>query len=331
MEANQKSFAATRGPFRGILIKFHQTTNFLDMQRVLYKLTLDHPNFVSSEMDKFKCIIYYKSPYDVATVLQNCSQHANFTIDIYFDKFSRTLHPHVQRIPAQFNEKIQDIIHAFRGRILVDDRKGCLIGFKNFIDSALAHEELRRITSVKFSYLSDVPSHSTQNTNTNSQNKQNTNIYSQNKQNTNSNSHNKHNSKINNLKKVVSVTDNNTKPTKQPSISKEQLEHEIVEILRKHGGWIPNTLTTNQNLNEDNEMNRKKIKLAAEKLDFANISAFEHEDETNDQENDQEQVDMDSISLNADDSLDWETKSPEDRIEELKNIKRTFKNDKSTD
>lgn len=165
-------------------------------------------------------------------------------------------------------------------------------------DSSLAEEELKQITNAKFAYLSEIPSNSKQHENIG----------------------------VNNLSRNVGR--NVKKPRGKNEISKSQLEHEILEILRKHAGWIPNTVTNNDTIY--NEESLKKIKLTAQELDLVNVSTFVEDDTEHQIEfspTEEEEKDFDTMSINADDSEDWETKSPKEQIEHIKKITRTIIND----
>lgn len=348
MEKAQKYFPTTRGPFRGLVIKFQPNSTLIELQRVLGKITLGHPNFINSTMDKYKSILYYKSPYDVAMIMDAYKDYNTFKMEIFFDKLSKTLHPEIIHIPPQHNENISNIIYSFRGKILIEDHKGCQIKFREFKDAALAQEELRKYTQPKFAYLSELPNQGNYIpkepvyiNNNNVRRKESHRSpaseagatgrsYKRNDAlQTNHNITTKKSEIPRNHVTTPEASTSNklelisTKPTEQAS--KEQLEMDVLEILRKHAGWIPNTLPLTQNNQEfDNESIAKKIRLASQNLSLTDVSSINTTMDITD--NNEDNFDGIEINLDANDSSDWETKTPKEQFEKLKKITRTINN-----
>lgn len=155
----QKAKNPVKGPFRGLLLNFYKNIDPEDFREVFSKITFEHPNFVYSENNKKRCIIYYNNPYDVATVLEAYKDNNSFYMSLFYDKLSRTLNPEVLFIKKP-TTRVQNTIKLLKGKILTKNNFGCQIKFKKFKEAALAHEELRRETSVKFAYMSEVPKES---------------------------------------------------------------------------------------------------------------------------------------------------------------------------
>lgn len=109
-----------------------------------------------SENNKRRCIIYYNNSYDVARILEAYGGDEHFNMSIFYDKISKTLDPRVLYIKTP-NIKVLRIIHLINGEIIAKNNLGCQVKFETFKAAAFAHEELRRETSVKFAYISEVP------------------------------------------------------------------------------------------------------------------------------------------------------------------------------
>lgn len=129
---------AITGPFRGLII--------------LFENTFQHPNHYYSEVEKRKVVIYYKNPYDVATIIEKHEHNTNFKISILNDKYSSTLSPDILYITSKPNAKLIRQINQLNGRIIEKTRIGVLVQFQNFKSAAIAMEEMRRDFKIRFAY-----------------------------------------------------------------------------------------------------------------------------------------------------------------------------------
>lgn len=155
---NQKNFTriSNTGPFRGILLTFHKNTNFESLQESLVAMTFKHPNFFKSNSDKSKCIIYYKHPYDAATVIEKYCNNLNFSICIYEDEISKTLSPNILYIQSSFNIGLSKLLSQLQGVIIYKGKDRIQVKFKNFKTAAIAQEEIGKEYKTKFCYISEV-------------------------------------------------------------------------------------------------------------------------------------------------------------------------------
>lgn len=146
-----------RGPFRGVLLIFHKDTNFNEFQKIQSKMTFQHPNFYKSTNDKHKCVIYYKNPYDAATVLDTYKENQNFRIYLYYDELSKSLRPDILFITGELTPRLDRILQQLKGTIIKQTTIGMQVKFAGFKEAAIAHEEMRKTHKVKFTYKSQVP------------------------------------------------------------------------------------------------------------------------------------------------------------------------------
>lgn len=145
---------AIKGPFRGLIIKFPRNTNYTDFLTIYPLITLQHPNYYFSKCDKTKCVIYYKHPYDIATLISKYENNPYFTISIYYDSMTRTLQSNTLYITALKVQNILPKLEQLNGVIVKSTRAGIHVRFEDFKSTAIAHEELRKDCVVKFSYKS---------------------------------------------------------------------------------------------------------------------------------------------------------------------------------
>lgn len=145
------------GPFRGLILEYYDSIDFLEFNEIYADLTFKHPNFYRSESDKFKTIIYYKYPYDIATLIDKYQHNSNFKISIYNDKLSRALRPDILYIETKNYEQLGGTIKNLQGTIIHKQLAGIQVKFESFKQSAFAYEEIRKTHSVKFTYKSLVP------------------------------------------------------------------------------------------------------------------------------------------------------------------------------
>lgn len=155
--SNELSMPLVRGPFRGVLLTFHKDTDFKSFKDTYSKLTFNHNNFYKSISDRHKCIIYFKNPYDAATAIRAYKSDNNFSISLYQDQLSKTLHPEVLYIVGNICQALSKTITLLRGKVLTQSKVGVQAKFEDFRAAAIAHEELRKNVQVKFAYRSEVP------------------------------------------------------------------------------------------------------------------------------------------------------------------------------
>lgn len=146
-----------RGPFRGIILIFHKDTNFDEVEKIHSNITFKHPNYYRSTNDKHKCVIYYKNPYDAAMVIDTHKENPNFQVYLYHDELSKTLRPDILYITGELTSKLNHILQQINGTIIKQSRLGMQVKFESFKAAAIAHEEIRKNHSVKFTYKSQVP------------------------------------------------------------------------------------------------------------------------------------------------------------------------------
>lgn len=144
------------GPFRGVILTFNHNMNFDEYKYIHSEMTLKNPNYYRSESDKTKCIIYYKYPYEAATVLKRFEHNTNFKISLYFDKLSRSLRPDILYIQSKTTYDLMRLIVSLQGKIIYEQNTGIQAKFGNFKLAAFAYEELRKTHNVKFTYKSMV-------------------------------------------------------------------------------------------------------------------------------------------------------------------------------
>lgn len=188
------------GPFRGILVKFNGNINFDEFKETYAELTFLHPNFYRSENYKRRSIIYYRYPYDAATMIQKYLHNPNFEISIYYDDISKTLRPDILYIETKEFSKLNNMIKALQGTIIYQQQSGVQIKFKTFKQTSIAYEEMRKHFSVKFTYKTLVPEYEKQNN-------------------------------------VNGVEESNCEPSTINQFSK--LEQDISTMLKKYNGWTP--------------------------------------------------------------------------------------------
>lgn len=148
---------AIRGPFRGLIITFSKQTNFKEFYDIYPSISFEHPNFYFCKYDKFKCIVYYKYPYDVATLISK--YETVFKCSIYYDELTKTLQHDVLYVVTTNTNKLLEKTKQLNGNILYKTQIGFQIKFEDFKMTAIAHEELRKEFSVKFAYKSEVNKH----------------------------------------------------------------------------------------------------------------------------------------------------------------------------
>lgn len=146
-----------KGPFRGVIISFHQDTNFNNFKDDYFEMTFNHNNFYRTWSDKQKTIIYYKNPYDAATIISKFESNKNYHISLYYDQLSKTLHPEVLYITGTISYTLLPTIKQLQGRIITETKKGIQVKFKNCKNAAIAQEEIRKEFKVKFAYKSEIP------------------------------------------------------------------------------------------------------------------------------------------------------------------------------
>lgn len=150
---------AIRGPFRGLIITF-VNSDYNEFREIYPLLTFEHPNFYFCKSDKRKCIIYYKYPYDVATLISKFHNSTELHFSIYYDELTKTLQPDVLYVVTRDINKLLAKVEQLNGQIIYKTKIGFQIQFEDFKMTAIAHEELRREFSVKFAYKSEVNKYS---------------------------------------------------------------------------------------------------------------------------------------------------------------------------
>ncbi|KAL5282025.1 hypothetical protein ACFFRR_005348 [Megaselia abdita] len=80
----------------------------------------------------------------------------NFYATLFYDKIYKALDPLVLYIKNP-SPKVLQIIELLTGVIITRNQYGCQVKFRRFKEAAFAHEELKKETSVKFAYISEVP------------------------------------------------------------------------------------------------------------------------------------------------------------------------------
>lgn len=150
-------FPTINGPFRGLIITTSRQNDLEPLKTLVNQLTFDHPNYLFSNNDKNKCIIYYRNPYDVATILDKYSSNSNYTVALYRDEISRSLHPRVLYITPTHNAGITQFIQELGGNIVSQNKFSIQAQFATFLQTTIAHEELRKECPCKFAYRSEVP------------------------------------------------------------------------------------------------------------------------------------------------------------------------------
>lgn len=150
-------FPTINGPFRGLIITTSKQNDLEPLKTIINQLTFDHPNYLFSNNDKNKCIIYYRNPYDVAAILDKYTTNDNYTIALYRDEISRSLHPRVLYITPTKNAGITQLIQELGGNIVSQNKFSIQAQFATFLQTTIAHEELRKECPCKFAYRSEVP------------------------------------------------------------------------------------------------------------------------------------------------------------------------------
>lgn len=156
-EGNQNMLPRIIGPFRGVLLSLYDSADLHEFKSTYSRLTLEHPNYSHSEGDKRKIIIYYRYSYDAANVINAYSNDTNFDISIYYDTFSKTLHPEILYIEGVHPQQLNTMVRNLGGKVIHKTRRGVQAKFENFREAAFAHEELRQLFQTKFAYKSDIP------------------------------------------------------------------------------------------------------------------------------------------------------------------------------
>lgn len=152
----QANTPAIRGPFRALIISFLENNDFTEFKEIYPSLTFEHPNFHFCKSDKHKCIIYYKYPYDVATLISKYQNKVDLRFSIYYDELTKTLQPDVLYVVTKNTDYLLAKVEQLDGEIMYKTRIGFHIKFADFKTAAIAHEELRREFSAKFAYKSKV-------------------------------------------------------------------------------------------------------------------------------------------------------------------------------
>lgn len=141
-----------RKPFRSILITFHEKTDFQKFKETLAELTFLYNNYCSSEIDKNKCIINYKNPYDVAIIIDKYENNNNFGISLFLDELSQTLRTDILYITTRYSKQLESMIEKLQGSIILLNSNGIQAQFPNFKQTAIAYEEIQaKYFRVKFS------------------------------------------------------------------------------------------------------------------------------------------------------------------------------------
>lgn len=156
-DPRQPQKPAVKGPFRAVIIKFNDTTNFLNFMQTYQKLTFQYHNFINSELDKTKCIIHYKHRYDVALMIENHRHNTSIDISILRDKLTKNLKENVLFIKTDISIETLKMVKQFNGTIIQKQPHGVQAEFRNFKDAAIAFEEIRQYFPVKFAYKSLLP------------------------------------------------------------------------------------------------------------------------------------------------------------------------------
>lgn len=145
------------GPFRGLLLEYHDDIKYNEFKEDYAELTFQHPNFYRSKSDKFKTVIYYRYPYDVAVQIDKYQNNTNFKASIFNDKFSRVLRPDILYVETKNSEPVHETVKMLQGAIIHNQEAGIQVKFHSFKQTAYAYEELRKTHCVKFAYKSLVP------------------------------------------------------------------------------------------------------------------------------------------------------------------------------
>lgn len=146
-----------KGPFRGIIITSKNKTS-KDFFEILPQLTNHNHNLINYNGDMQKCIIYYKTPYDAAIVLEKLKNQPNITKSIFYDHVSKKLMEKTLYIEVEVTIEILAIIKCLKGTISKKQISGVQVEFPSFRYAALAYEELKDEFKVKFAYKSLAPS-----------------------------------------------------------------------------------------------------------------------------------------------------------------------------
>lgn len=238
---------AIRGPFRGLVITFPKDKNLKEFIEIYSSITFEHPNFYYSKSDKYKCIIYYKYPYDVATLVSKYGSTTNLDFSIYYDELTKTLQPNVLYVVTKNVNMLLAKVEQLRGTIIYKSRIGFQIKFEDFKAAAIAHEELRKDFTAKFAYRSEV-------------------------------------NKYSNPRKITKTDE-----------EKYQLKSDIKLLIQKYKRNSENP-AFKEELSDlhrrQNDLNQRRIRQAAENLDFANISwnkAVDKEEEEGEAEKEEEE------------------------------------------
>lgn len=190
------------GPFRGILIEYNNNINFDEFKETYAELTFQHTNYYRSENYKNKSIVYYRYPYDAATMIVKHRNNPNFKISIYYDEISKTLRPDILYIETKDFSKVNVMIEALQGTIIYQQQSGIQVQFEDFKQAAIAYEEIRKHFLVKFTYKALVPKNDRQ-------------------------------------QNVIQVKESICEHEKSNIDQISELKQDISTILQKYSGWTP--------------------------------------------------------------------------------------------
>lgn len=144
------------GPFRGLFIRFESSMGLGDFQGIFAEITFKHPNYLYCEFDKHKCLVFYKHPYDVATIMDKYKDNRSFHMSIYIDKLSKTLRPDILYILSAKTIKISNVLQQLNGQVIQQTNKSIQVQFDTFKQAGIAYEEMRKDYVIKFAYKSGI-------------------------------------------------------------------------------------------------------------------------------------------------------------------------------
>ena len=81
MAENNNLFPSTNGPFRGVVFQFKNFSMFVS---VLEEISKFH-GFLTAQLDNFKCLTHFKTPSNVADVLESYQNGDSYKRSIYMD------------------------------------------------------------------------------------------------------------------------------------------------------------------------------------------------------------------------------------------------------
>lgn len=152
-----KDIPYSTGPFRAVIVKLTENTNFIRFQETLTSMTFTHPNFYRSFNDKHKCVIYYKHPYDVATVIEKYNNNEDFCVSLFEDEISKNLSPNTLYLSCGMKADLAKIIKHLNGIVIRQGKMSMQVQFPDFKTTTIAQEELGRDVKAKFAYKSEIP------------------------------------------------------------------------------------------------------------------------------------------------------------------------------